>query len=47
MGLTVSGFQFLLPDLPNLLKHFFPPSANLINTESGTEEITALPAQYS
>ena len=47
MGLTVSGFQFLLPNLPNLLKRFFPPSANLINTESGTEEITALPAPYS
>ena len=43
MGLTVSGFQFLLP---NLLKRFFLPSANLINTESGTEEIT-VPTQHS
>ena len=46
MGLTVSGFQFLLPNLSNLLKRFFLPSANLINTESGTEEIT-VPTQHS
>ena len=35
----------MLPNLPNLLKSFFLPSANLINTESGTEEIT-VPTQY-
>ena len=41
------GFQILLPNLSNLLKRFFQPSANLINTESGTEEITTVPTQYS
>ena len=36
----------MLPNLPNLLKSFFLPSANLIKTESGTEEITVT-TQYS
>ena len=36
----------MLPNLPNLLKSFFLPSANLINTESGTDEITVT-TQYS
>ena len=47
IGLTVSGFQFLLQNLSNLLKSIFLPSENLINTESGTEEITTVPTQYS
>ena len=47
IGLLVRGFQFLLPNLSNLLKSFFQPSADLINTESGTEEITTIPTQYS
>ena len=46
-GLSVRGFQFLLLKLSNLLKSFFQPSANLINTQTGTEEISTVPAQYS
>ena len=40
IGLKVSGFQIMLSNLPNLLKSFFLPSANLINIESGTEQET-------
>ena len=47
IGLTVSRFQFLQPNLPILLKSFFLPSANLINTEPVTEEITTVQTQYS
>ena len=43
----VGGFKFLLPNLSNLLKCFLLPPANLINTESGTEEITTVPKQNS
>ena len=43
----MSGFQFLQPNLSSLLKMFFLPSANLINAESGIEEITTVPTQYS
>ena len=45
--LSVRGFQFLLLKLSNLLKSFSQPSANLINTERGTEETSTVPAQYS
>ena len=37
----------MLPNLSDLLKRFLLPSANLINTVSGTEEITNVPKQYS
>ena len=47
IGLSVRGCQFLPPNLSNLLKSFFQPSANLINTETGTEEISTVPAKYS
>ena len=47
IGLSVRGFQFLLPNLSNFLKSFFQPSANLINTESGTEEITTVLTKHS
>ena len=47
IGLTVSRFQFLQPNLPILLKSFFLPSANLINTEPVTEEVITVQTQYS
>ena len=40
-------FQFLLSNLSNLLKTFFQPSANLINTDTGTEEISTVLTQQS
>ena len=46
-GLSMGRFQFLLPNLSNLVKTFFQPSANLINTETGTEEISTVLTQYS
>ena len=46
-GLSIRGYQFLLPNLTNLLKRFFQPSANLINTETGREEISTILTQYS
>ena len=45
--LTIAGFEFTLPDLLDSLTNLLQPSANLINTEIGAEEISTVPAQYS
>ena len=47
VGLSVRGFQFLLPKLSYSLKSIFQPSANLVNPVTGTDEIKTLPTQYS
>ena len=47
IGLPVRELWFLPPNLSNFLKTFFQPSANLIKTESQTQEITTAPTQYS
>ena len=47
IGLTLRGFNFLHPNVSISLKNFFQPSQNLLNTESGTEEASTVPTQYS
>ena len=47
IGLPVREFQFLSQNLSNFLKIFFKPSANLINTESQTAEISTARTQHS
>ena len=47
IGLTVRGFDFFYPNLSTSLKNFFQPSQNLLNIESGTEEASTVPKQYS
>ena len=47
IGLTVRGFNFFYPNLSTSLKNFFQPSQNLLNIESGTEEASTVPTQYS
>ena len=47
IGLTLRGFNFFYPNLSTSLKNFFQPSQNLLNIESGTEETSTVPAQYS
>ena len=47
IGLTVRGFNFSYPNLSKSLKNFFQPSQNLLNIESGTEEASTVPTQYS
>ena len=47
IGLTVRGFDFFYPYLSTSLKNFFQPSQNLLNIESGTEEASTIPTQYS
>ena len=47
IGLTVRGFNFFYPNLSTSLKNFFQPSQNLLNIESGTEETSTDPTQYS
>ena len=47
IGLTVRGFDFCYPNLSTSLKNFFQPSQNLLNIESGTEEASTVPTQYS
>ena len=41
------GFNFFYPNLSTSLKNFFQPSQNLLNIESGTEEASTVPTQYS
>ena len=41
------GFNLFYPNLSTLLKNFFQPSHNLLNIESGTEEASTVPAEYS
>ena len=41
------GFNFFYPNLSTSLKNFFQPSQNLLNIESGTEETSTVPTQYS
>ena len=47
IGSIVRGFNFFSPNLSTSLKTFFQPSQNLLNIESGTEEISAVSTQYS
>ena len=47
IGLTVRGFNFFCPNLSTSLKNFFQPSQKLLNIESGTEEASTVPTQYS
>ena len=41
------GFSFLLSKLVYLTKKLFQPTPNLLNTNSGTEEKSTVPTQYS
>ena len=47
LGLLVRGFSFTFPDLSDSLKILFEPSQDLINKETGIEEISSVPTQYS
>lgn len=47
IGLTIAGFEFTLPNLLDSLTNLLEPSTNLIYTETGAEEISTVPAQYS
>ena len=47
IGSIVRGFNFFPPNLSTSLKTFFQPSQNLLNIESGTEEISTVSTQYS
>ena len=41
------GFSFYFPNLSDSLRNLIQSSPNLINTESGTEETSTVPTQYS
>ena len=47
LGLSVRGFSFTFPDLSGSLKTLFEPSQDLLNKETGTEEISSVSTQYS
>ena len=47
ISLTLGGFSFFHPNLSTLPKGFFQPSQNLLNVESGTEEMSTVSTQYS
>ena len=47
LGLSVRGFSFTFPDLSDSLKTLFEPSQDLINNETGTEEISSISTQDS
>ena len=44
---TVGRLGFFFRNLSDSLIHLIQPSSNLINTESGTEETSTIPTQYS
>ena len=44
-GLSVRGLEFTFPNLSSLLKTFFEPSQNLINSITGTEETASVLTQ--
>ena len=46
LGLSLRGFSFTFPDLSDSLKTLLEPSSDLINKETGTEEISSVPTQY-
>ena len=45
-GLWFRGFSYTFPGLSGSLKTLFEPSQDLINKETGTEEISSIPTQY-
>ena len=47
LGLSVRGVSFTFLDLSDSLKTLFGPLQDLINKETGTEEISSVPTQYS
>ena len=47
LGLSVRRFSFNFPDVSDSLKTLFEPSPDLIEKETGTEEISSVPTQYS
>ena len=47
LGLSVRGFSFTFPDVSDSLKSLFEISEDLIIKETGTEEISSVPTQYS
>ena len=47
LGLSVRGVSFTFLDLSGSLKTLFGPLQDLINKETGTEEISSVPTQYS
>ena len=47
IGTTVGRLGFFFWNLSDSLIHLIQPSSNLINTESGTEETSTIPTQYS
>ena len=46
LALSVRGFSFTFPNLSDSLKTLFEPLQDLINKETGTEEIFSVPTQY-
>ena len=47
IGSTVRGFSLFYLNLSTSLKNLFQPTPSLLNTESGTEETSTVPTQYS
>ena len=47
IGISVRGFTFAFPNLSTSLKIILEPSPRLTNKETGTEQTTFVPTEYS